>query len=184
MTSCCPLPRMRWSGATGAIARCKKVSTGCGRKRRSVRAWRWICGVKPKPKAVNKPSPHFIVHGLDKPGVFTTVSEEEAVPRVSLVRGEVPLKQRQLHDSLLLAWHFDVFFYAQLARQLADKRRYVRWLACAMPLACAGAYQDDFLPGSRQADVKEPTFLGNCGVGGVHREETVLRAADKGHRKL
>jgi hypothetical protein len=30
--------------------------------------------VKPKPKAVNKPSPHFIVHGLDKPGVFTTVS--------------------------------------------------------------------------------------------------------------
>jgi hypothetical protein len=39
-----------------------------------VHAWRWICGVKPKPKAVNKPSPHFIVHGLDKPGVFTTVS--------------------------------------------------------------------------------------------------------------
>jgi hypothetical protein len=30
--------------------------------------------VKPKPKAVNKPSPHFIVHGLDKPGGFTTVS--------------------------------------------------------------------------------------------------------------
>jgi hypothetical protein len=30
--------------------------------------------VKPKPKAVNKPSPHSIVHGLDKPGVFTTVS--------------------------------------------------------------------------------------------------------------
>src|SRR5713101_6294938 len=65
---------MRWSGATGAIARCKRVSTGCGRKRRSVPAWPWICGVKPKPKAVNKPSPHSIVHGLDKPGVFTTVS--------------------------------------------------------------------------------------------------------------
>jgi hypothetical protein len=31
--------------------------------------------VKPTPKAVNKPSPHFIVHGLDKPGGFTTVSE-------------------------------------------------------------------------------------------------------------
>jgi hypothetical protein len=30
--------------------------------------------VKPTPKAVNKPSPHFIVHGLDKPGSFTTVS--------------------------------------------------------------------------------------------------------------
>src|SRR5438132_1772669 len=65
---------MRWSGATGAIARGKRVSTGCGRKRRSVPAWPWICGVKPKPKAVNKPSPHSIVHGLDKPGVFTTVS--------------------------------------------------------------------------------------------------------------
>jgi hypothetical protein len=35
---------------------------------------RWICGVKPKLKAVNKLSPHFIVHGLDKPGGFTTVS--------------------------------------------------------------------------------------------------------------
>src|SRR5213592_345784 len=66
---------MRWSGATGAIARCKRVSTGCGRKRRSVPAWPWICGVKPKPKAVNKPSPHSIVHGLDKPGAFTTVSQ-------------------------------------------------------------------------------------------------------------
>src|SRR5215813_4494153 len=65
---------MRWNAAIGAIARGKRVSTGCGRKRRSAHAWRWICGVKPKPKAVNKPSPHFIVHGLDKPGGFTTVS--------------------------------------------------------------------------------------------------------------
>jgi xanthine dehydrogenase small subunit len=30
--------------------------------------------VKPKPKAVNKRSHHSIVHGLDKPGAFTTVS--------------------------------------------------------------------------------------------------------------
>src|SRR2546421_7391101 len=75
MTSCCPPPRMRWSGATGAIARCKRVSTGCGRKSRSVRAWRWICGVKPKPKAGNTPVQHFIVHGLDKPGSSATVSE-------------------------------------------------------------------------------------------------------------
>src|SRR5262252_7586331 len=65
---------MRWSGATGAIARCKRVSTECGRRHRSVPAWPWICGVKPTPKAVNTPSPHSIVHGLDKPGVFTTVS--------------------------------------------------------------------------------------------------------------
>jgi hypothetical protein len=49
-------------------------STGYARRDRSVHAWRWICGAKPKPKAVNKPSPHFIVHGLDKPGGFTTVS--------------------------------------------------------------------------------------------------------------
>src|SRR5262245_51528650 len=66
---------MRWNAAIGAIARCKRVSTGCGRKRRSAHAWRWTCGVKPKPKAGNKPSPHFIVHGLDKPGGFTTVSK-------------------------------------------------------------------------------------------------------------
>src|SRR6266700_4462472 len=75
---------MRWSGATGAIARCKRVSTGCGRKRRSVPAWPWICGVKPKPKAVNKPSPHSIVHGLDKPGVFTTVSTLFHIPWLRL----------------------------------------------------------------------------------------------------
>src|SRR5262249_34714619 len=74
-TSCCPPPRMRWSGAIGAIARCKRVSTGYGRRRRSVRVWRWICGVKPTPKAGNKPLPYSIVHGLDKPGVFTTVSD-------------------------------------------------------------------------------------------------------------
>src|SRR5438477_6766639 len=65
---------MRWSGATGAIARCKRVSTGCGRKSRSVRVLRWICGVKLKPKAVNKPLPYFIVHELDKPGSSATVS--------------------------------------------------------------------------------------------------------------
>src|SRR5262245_56374858 len=65
---------MRWSGATGAIARCKRVSTGCGRKRRSARVWRWICGVKPTPKAGNKPWQHFIVHGLAKPGSSATVS--------------------------------------------------------------------------------------------------------------
>jgi hypothetical protein len=28
------------------------------------------------PALVNKPSPPFIVHGLDKPGGFTTVSEK------------------------------------------------------------------------------------------------------------
>src|SRR5207245_3673334 len=76
MTSCCPRHRMQWSRATGAIARCKNKSTGYARRDRSVHAWHWICGVKPKLKAVNKPSLHFIVHGLGKPGGFTTVSHE------------------------------------------------------------------------------------------------------------
>src|SRR5215470_17628604 len=79
---------MRWNAAIGAIARCKRVSTGCGRKRRSAHAWRWTCGVKPKTKAVNKPSPYFIVHGLDKPGGFTTVSIFTAIPRVALRQNE------------------------------------------------------------------------------------------------
>jgi hypothetical protein len=41
-----------------------------------VRVLRWICGVKRKPKAVNKPLPYFIVHELDKPGSSATVSLE------------------------------------------------------------------------------------------------------------
>src|SRR5438093_12837382 len=82
MTRCCPRHRMPWSGATGAIARGKNRSTGYARRDRSVHAWRWICGAKPKPKAVNKPSPHFIVHGLDKPGDFTTVSGETCIESI------------------------------------------------------------------------------------------------------
>src|SRR5262249_45473808 len=74
MTSCCPLPRMPWNGATGAIARCKRVFIGCGHKSRSGPAWPWICGVKPTPKAGNKPWHHFILHGLDKRGSSATVS--------------------------------------------------------------------------------------------------------------
>src|SRR5712691_3170080 len=97
MTSYCHRRRMRWSGATGAIARCKNRSTGYAPRCRSVHAWRWICGVKPKPKAVNKPSPHFIVHGLDKPGVFTTVS----YPIVySLWRAQPVQKEQTMRDNL------------------------------------------------------------------------------------
>ena len=65
-----------------------------------------------------------------------------------------------------------------------DKGRQVRRLACAMPLARAGAYQDDFLPGPRQPDVKEPTFFGDLGACGVHREEPIFHATDKDHRKF
>src|SRR6266496_3308781 len=76
MIRCCPPRPMRWNAAIGAIARCNATSIACARKCRSVHALRWTCGGKPKPKAVNKPSPHSIMHGLDKPGVFTTVSKK------------------------------------------------------------------------------------------------------------
>src|SRR5262252_8077980 len=76
MTSCCQQHPMPWNGVTGAIARCKRVSTACGRKSRSVPVLHWICGVKRKPKAVNKPLHYFIVHGLDKPGSSATVSKK------------------------------------------------------------------------------------------------------------
>src|SRR5215510_1396333 len=66
---------MRWSGAIGAIARCKNRSTGYVHKHRSTRAWRWTCGAKPKTKAVTKPLHRFGLHGLDKPSVSTTVSK-------------------------------------------------------------------------------------------------------------
>jgi hypothetical protein len=45
---------------------------------------RWICGVKLKPKAVNKPLHYFIVHELDKPGSSATVSF--SLPITSLER--------------------------------------------------------------------------------------------------
>jgi hypothetical protein len=72
---------MRWNVGTGAIARGKSKSTGYARKRKSVRAWLWTCGVKPTPKAVNTPWQHCIVHGLDKPGVFTTDSKNTSVKK-------------------------------------------------------------------------------------------------------
>jgi hypothetical protein len=48
--------------------------------------------VKPKPKAVNKRSQHSIVLGLDKPGVFTTVSRKALA-----VDGIVGLVQYRAH---------------------------------------------------------------------------------------
>src|SRR6516165_7730141 len=57
---------MRWSGATGAIARCKNRSIGYVRKPRSAPAWRWTCGEKPKGQGVAKPSTPYMRHGLPK----------------------------------------------------------------------------------------------------------------------
>src|SRR2546428_14043244 len=60
MTNCCPRPRMRWNGAIGAIARCKRASTVCVPKSRSRRALRSICGEKPKAKGVTRPFKPYI----------------------------------------------------------------------------------------------------------------------------
>src|SRR6516165_745803 len=103
MTSCCHQHQMRWSGATGAIARGKRVSTGCGRKRRSVRALRWICGVKPKPKAGNKPLHHFILHGLAKPGSSATVSTYALVRYADDVAIFCPTHAEAMEAKTLLA---------------------------------------------------------------------------------
>src|SRR5256885_14507807 len=62
MTRCCPRLRMRWSGATDAIARCKSRSTGYARKTRSVHDWHWTCGEKPKAKGATKPSTLYMKH--------------------------------------------------------------------------------------------------------------------------
>src|SRR5262245_54554072 len=64
MTSCCHRRRMRWSGATGAIARCKTRSTGYVRKPRAAPAWRWTCGEKPKGQGVTKLSTPYMRYGL------------------------------------------------------------------------------------------------------------------------
>src|SRR6266568_2067292 len=100
MTSCCHQHPMPWSGATGAIARCKRVSTGCGCKRRSVRVLHWICGVKLKPKAVNKPLHSCIVHELDKPGSSATVSAKAGVSHSACRRSGCQYRVGHSHGSL------------------------------------------------------------------------------------
>src|SRR4030095_4713670 len=64
MTSCYPGRRMRWSGVTDAIARCKNRSIGYARKPRSAHAWRWTCGEKPKRQGATKPSTPYMRHVL------------------------------------------------------------------------------------------------------------------------
>src|SRR5713101_5314813 len=82
MTSCCPRRRMRWSGATGAIARCKNRSTGYVRKLRSAHAWRWTCGEKPKGQGATKPSTPYMRHVLPKATRYPCYSLLEAVRKL------------------------------------------------------------------------------------------------------
>src|SRR2546426_7982979 len=66
MTNCCPRPRMRWNGAIGAIARCKKVSTVCAPKSRSRHELRLICGEKPGARGVATLFTPYMRHGQDE----------------------------------------------------------------------------------------------------------------------
>jgi Transposase DDE domain len=94
---------MPWSGATGAIAKCKRVSTACGRKSRLGRVLRWICGVKLKPKAVTKPLQYFTLHELDKPGSSATVSKVIAIiDNTGYVLAPVPVAPVNKTDMVLL----------------------------------------------------------------------------------
>src|SRR4029453_13765219 len=109
MRRCYPRRPMRWNAAIGAIARCKRVSTGCGRKSSSMRVLRWICGVKLKPKAVNKPLHYFILHELDKPGSSATVSIDDT--------GNYQLTGPD--GVVTLSWHYQVVrLWAMQAEEL------------------------------------------------------------------
>ena len=55
--------------------------------------------MKPNPQAVNKPSPHSIMHGLDKPGFSTTVSQNVAnIAEVIIAKQRMgPIGVERLH---------------------------------------------------------------------------------------
>ena len=93
----------------GAIARCKRVSTGCGHKSRSGCVLHWICGVKPTPKAGNTPLQHFIVHGLDKPGSSATVSiikENIFVEQIKILEDQIlNIKKESDLEKILIIYH-------------------------------------------------------------------------------
>jgi hypothetical protein len=59
--------------------------------------------VKPKPKAGNKPLPHSTVHGLDKPGVFTTDSVKTKDAKVAVER--LPAAHARFFNELLDEGH-------------------------------------------------------------------------------
>jgi hypothetical protein len=80
MISGFPPHPMPWNVVTGAIARCKATSIACARKRRSVRALCWTCGVKPKLKGVNKPSKHDIMRVQDKHNPASLLQSPKAHP--------------------------------------------------------------------------------------------------------
>src|SRR6516162_4883004 len=90
MTSCCPRRRMRWSGATGAIARGKNRSTGYVHKPRSAPAWRWTCGEKPKGQGVTKPSTPYMRHGLPEATRYPCYSFDSSLYKDTGFQGYEP----------------------------------------------------------------------------------------------
>src|SRR5882724_2555604 len=89
MTSCGPRRRMRWSGATGALASCKNRSTGSVRKPRSAHAWRWTCGEKPKGQDATKPSTPSMRHVLPEATRYPCYSLDFADHRYAARGGAV-----------------------------------------------------------------------------------------------
>jgi transposase-like protein len=82
--------------------------------------------VKPTPKAVNKPSPHFIVHGLDKPGGFTTVSKNVEVQRTYTIQCGEP---RTLYHCAPCARTFSETRHTPIAQLKTPIARVVQVLA-------------------------------------------------------
>src|SRR2546426_9241746 len=83
MTNCCPRPRMRWNGAIGAIARCKKVSTVCAPKSRSRHELRLTCGEKPGARGVATLFKPYMRHGQDESNpVFLLQSQDSHLFRM------------------------------------------------------------------------------------------------------
>src|SRR5712692_1663363 len=102
MTRCCPRPRMRWSGATDAIARGNSRSTGYARKHKSGHAWRWTCGAKPKAKGAVKPSRPYMRHVLAEVTRYPCYSLQKAVRAWTQTRFQTPIRGRKEENH----WHF------------------------------------------------------------------------------
>src|SRR2546428_10454343 len=66
MTNYSRRPQRQWSGATGGIVRCKRVSTEYARKSGSGRVLRSTCGEKLKPKDGTRPSKPCMRRAQDK----------------------------------------------------------------------------------------------------------------------
>src|SRR2546425_3108681 len=93
MTNCCPRPQMRWNGAIGVIARCKRASTVCAPKSRSRRELRSICGEKPKAKGVTRPFKPYIRRVQDESNPVSSLQS----PFIQIKAPQAMTKDQPLH---------------------------------------------------------------------------------------